>query len=268
VSKSNEEEAREREREREAAQIVAQTKEIERFIAADTKKPQGQTTEERKALLAETARLYSDLDPKDLREQNRLYELNRDRNALRKQLFERHNPKKTFDIKKIRLPPKVRKSKAHKSWARLHGGCADMLAEIEQLTHLLDRDFDPVDMHTTARGKFFNFCDGCFQRGEPRLNSCSFQVMWCGVKKEFRLHCIQKRYSLNEKAIVNTPILDSNKRPKKKQKQKHQAPEAHWWHTTVPTASTVADVGKPSPLMPLSVLLPAGSEIAEQTVEV
>ena len=184
VRKSNEEEAREREREREAAKVVAQTREIEGFIAADSQKPQGQTVEERKALLAETVCLYNDFEPKDLREQNRLYELNRNRNALRKQLHERHNSGKDFNIKKVKLPRKLINSKAHNSWGRLHGGLADMTAEIWQLTNLLDRDPNPIDAQIATRGRYYNFCDACLQRGEPRLSRCSFQVMWCAERRK------------------------------------------------------------------------------------
>ena len=199
---------------------------IQSFMDKDPKRPPDQTMLQRLQLMKEIQSLYQDLKP-DWSGQNKLYELNRDRNLLRKQLYEHYNPGKEFDIGRVKLPASVAGSNKHKTWIKLHGNAADMKDEIKSLTKLWESrtEIDAAKIkRVDCRGKYFNYCDVCHDKGKPQLKQCGVQIRWCDEKKEFRVHCIEKRGTdPKEKAKVRKRkrLVDqggsstsSNKRPK------------------------------------------------------
>jgi hypothetical protein len=168
---------------------------IQSFIDKDPKRPFDQTMLQRLKLMREVRGLYKDLNP-DWSGQNKLYELNRDRNLLRKQLYEHYNPGKEFDIGRVKLPAGVAGSKKHNTWIKLHGNAADMKDEIKSLTKLWEsrKEIDAAKIkRVNCRGKYFNYCDVCHGKGKPQFGQCGVLIRWCDEKKEFRVHCIEKR---------------------------------------------------------------------------
>jgi len=203
---------------------------IQSSMDKDLKRPPDQTMRQRLEQLREIRSLYKDLNPNldnDWSGQNKLYELNRDRNLLRKQLYEHYNPGKEFDIGRVKLPTGVAGSKKHNTWTKLHGNAADMKDEIRSLAKLWESrtEIDAAKIkRVDCRGKYFNYCDVCHDKGKPQLKQCGVQIRWCDEKKEFRVHCIEKRGTdPKEKAKVRKRkrLVDqggsstsSNKRPK------------------------------------------------------
>ena len=180
----------------ERRELPRQRRTSKKFIAEDGNAPHGQTVYQQVELIKETRNLYQTFDPIfELSDQNKLYELNRDCNALRKKLYEHYNRSKgEFDVSKVKLPQNVAGKPKHDTWIKLHGNAADIKEEINSLTKLWERrtDIDAANIkRVDCRGKYFNYCDVCFLKGKPQLKQCGSTDQM--VRRKERVSCALHR---------------------------------------------------------------------------
>lgn len=135
-------------------------------------------------------------DSSKLRALNTLYESNRDRYALRTQLFEIYNLGKPF----IWEPPRPKSQTFITKLADkdLNGGLQQMRHEVQYLEQRLSEAQylvqPPYQPRILLRPGAYNLCSSCKNdnHNKPKKSTCASCFWWCEVRRDFVFHCREK----------------------------------------------------------------------------